>query len=103
MHEIERIVNAHETLIVSVYTTLIEGGYKESTFANRITSIRADLRGFKTNADERIRIVGVKLTEILADTISLTKCQARDKRWKQLRARIDTNCDKVQTLLKDVS
>lgn len=103
MTQLERDIDAHITLITDIYATIVDGGYRESTFAGRIESVQAICRRWKENEDPRIQLAGKHMADLLAAIRGLAKHTVGGRQFWRERARIDVKAAKVAELLTEVN
>jgi hypothetical protein len=101
--QLEREKDEHLALCVDLYTTISEGAYNERAFTDRIETVQATCRKWKTSDDYSIQLAGQKMSELLRDIRDLAKHTVGGRSFMRLRALIDRKADKVAELLAGVN
>jgi hypothetical protein len=102
MEELRREKDAHIDLILDLHTALTGGQLRIEKFEDRISDMHRTLIRWRTHEDERIRMAGLKMAEILEEVGGLLRCRPGDRRWTRTMAKIARLSDVVDRRLKEV-
>ncbi|WP_164684879.1 hypothetical protein [Brevibacillus reuszeri] len=102
MDKLRQEKDAHIDLIVDLHTALSGGQLRIEKFEGRIVDMYRTLTRWRTHDDERIRMAGLKMTEILEEVGGLLRCRPGDRRWTRTMAKIGRLSDVVDRRLKEV-
>jgi hypothetical protein len=103
MNELQREATEHEQLCGDIYYAIRTGNFSAKHFAKRISGMQATLRRWKASDTASIQMAGQKMTELIADLLTLAKLPQDERKWKRLWEKIEYKGNLIKELLKDVS